>query len=254
MIEAEDEPRVASIEAAADQLLVEQFGPELFTDVTPGKDRVADPGFVLVAGRPCVGFAHVLEERGTAHLQQLAVDPAHGRRGLGTALLNACCEEARLRGYSQLSLTTFRDVPYNAPWYARLGFVIIDEPHGVVARHVQQEQPYGRLAPRVAMSQPLGTPAASRAADVTDCFGHAATVTPQQYGVCESVLLGHACVVGRSATGTKLERQSALSRRCEITSGREVAMTDEQAHGGSDAARRAAYAADDGYGSAAASR
>jgi len=49
MIEAEDEPRVASIEAAADQLLVEQFGPELFTDVTPGKDRVADPGFVLVA-------------------------------------------------------------------------------------------------------------------------------------------------------------------------------------------------------------
>jgi GNAT superfamily N-acetyltransferase len=167
MIEAQDEPRIALIEAAADQLLVEQFGPELFTEVTPGKDRVVDPGFVLVVGRPCVGFAHVLEERGTAHLQQLAVDPAHGRRGLGTALVNACCEEARLRGASQLSLTTFRDLPFNAPWYARLGFVIIDQPDGVVARHVQQEQPYGRLAPRVAMGRPLSTPAGPRCADVT---------------------------------------------------------------------------------------
>lgn len=50
LIEAEDEPRIASIEAAADQLLMERFGPELFTEVTPGKDRVADPGSVLVAG------------------------------------------------------------------------------------------------------------------------------------------------------------------------------------------------------------
>jgi len=168
LIEAEDEPRIASIEAAADQLLVERFGPEFFTEVTPGKDRVADPGFVLVAGRPCVGFAHVLEECGTAHLQQLAVDPAHGRRGLGAALVNACCERARQRGYNQLSLTTFRDVPYNAPWYARLGFVIIDEPVDVVARHVmQEEEPYGRLAPRVAMSRTLGTIAASRSAKLT---------------------------------------------------------------------------------------
>ena len=71
------------------------------------------------------------------------------------------------RGASE-RLTTFRDVPYNAPWYARLGFVIIDEPVGVVARHVmQEEEPYGRLAPRVAMSRTLGTTAASRSAKLT---------------------------------------------------------------------------------------
>lgn len=109
----------------------------------------------------------MLEECGTAHLQQLAVDHAHGRRGLGAALVNACCERARQRGYNQLSLTTFRDVPYNAPWYARLGFVIIDEPVGVIARPVMQEEPYGRLAPRVAMSRTLGNTAASRSADLT---------------------------------------------------------------------------------------
>jgi GNAT superfamily N-acetyltransferase len=152
---AEDVPRLAGIEAAADRLLVERFGPELFGEVTAGEDRVADPGFVLVAGRPCVGFAHVLEERGTAHLQQLAVDPGHGRRGLGTALVEACCEEARRRGYEELTLTTFRDVPSNAPRYARLGFVVIEQPTGVVARHVQQELPYAGLAPRVAMSRLL---------------------------------------------------------------------------------------------------
>jgi GNAT superfamily N-acetyltransferase len=126
--------------------------------VTPGEDRVADPGFLLVAGRPLAGFAHVLEEAGTAHLQQLAVDPAHGRSGLGTALVHACCAEARRRGYRQLTLTTFRVVPFNAPWYARLGFVVVEEPDGVLARHVRQERPYGRLAPRVAMARPLDTP------------------------------------------------------------------------------------------------
>lgn len=166
MIEAEDEPRIALIEAAADRLLIEQFGPELFTDVTAGKARVAAPGFVLVAGRPCVGFAHVLEESGTAHLQQLAEDPAYGSRGLGTALVDACGEQARQRGYRQLTLTTFRDVPYNAPWYNRLEFVIIVEPAGVVASHVKQERAYGRLAPRVAMSRPLSTPASPQSVDL----------------------------------------------------------------------------------------
>lgn len=39
MIGAEDELRLALTEVADNQLLVEQFGPGLFTDVTPGKDR-----------------------------------------------------------------------------------------------------------------------------------------------------------------------------------------------------------------------
>ncbi len=81
MIEPEDVHRIAGIEAAADELLIQRFGPELFSDVSAGEDRLAEPGFVLVAGRPCVGFAHALADSG-AHLQQLAVIPTHGRRGL----------------------------------------------------------------------------------------------------------------------------------------------------------------------------
>lgn len=150
-IEAEDVPRIAEIETAADQLLIQRFGPELFTEVLAGEARVAQPGFVLVGGRPCVGFAHVLHEQDSAHLQQLAVHPAHGRRGLGTALVQACCAQARLRGSHELTLTTFRDIEFNAPWYARLGFVEVDDPVGVLAQHVEQEQPYAQLSPRVAM-------------------------------------------------------------------------------------------------------
>lgn len=155
MVETEDIPRIAEIEGAADQLLVQLFGPELFSDTTPGQARAADPGFMVVAGRPCVGFAHVLEEGRTAHLQQVAVDPTHGRRGIGTALVEACCEQARQRGYDELTLTTFLDVSWNGPWYARLGFEIIENPVGIVARHVEQERPYAQLSPRVAMSRRL---------------------------------------------------------------------------------------------------
>jgi GNAT superfamily N-acetyltransferase len=57
-----------------------------------------------------------------AHLKELDVHPDAVGRGLGSALLAAVCETARARGEPSLSLTTFRDVPFNAPFYARRGF------------------------------------------------------------------------------------------------------------------------------------
>jgi GNAT superfamily N-acetyltransferase len=56
------------------------------------------------------------------HLDELDVDPSHGRRGLGTALVRTVCDWAAASGYSGLTLTTFRGVPWNLPFYARLGF------------------------------------------------------------------------------------------------------------------------------------
>ncbi len=57
------------------------------------------------------------------HLEEIDVLPIHGRRGLGTALVRAVCEWAVVSGYPMLTLTTFRSVPWNYPFYARLGFV-----------------------------------------------------------------------------------------------------------------------------------
>ena len=48
--------------------------------------------------------------------------PRHGRRGVGTALVEAVCDWGRRRGFEELTLTTFRALPWNVPFYARLGF------------------------------------------------------------------------------------------------------------------------------------
>jgi GNAT superfamily N-acetyltransferase len=56
------------------------------------------------------------------HLRELSVDPAHGRRGIGTALVEHVVAAARQGRFRGVTLTTFRDVPFNAPFYARLGF------------------------------------------------------------------------------------------------------------------------------------
>lgn len=74
-----------------------------------------------------VGFALIAELGLFAHLHELDVRPAHGRRGLGKALLERACEWAHSRGFSAVTLSTFRDVPWNAPFYARYGFTIIPE-------------------------------------------------------------------------------------------------------------------------------
>ena len=59
------------------------------------------------------------------HLDEIDVEPAHGRRGIGAALVRTVCDWASASGYPLLTLTTFRDVPWNLPFYARLGFVEI---------------------------------------------------------------------------------------------------------------------------------
>lgn len=78
---------------------------------------------VLVAGSPAVGFAEVNTVEGRAHLAGLGVLPAYGRRGVGGRLLAAACALAEELGRPAMTLTTFVDVPWNAPWYAARGFV-----------------------------------------------------------------------------------------------------------------------------------
>jgi GNAT superfamily N-acetyltransferase len=88
-----------------------------------------DDGRLWVAAdasqRP-VGFALVRDLGLFAHLEEMDVLPDHARRGIGSALLEAVCSWAYSRGFSAVTLSTFRDVPYNAPFYARRGFEVIE--------------------------------------------------------------------------------------------------------------------------------
>lgn len=81
---------------------------------------------VALADDVPVGFAHVdVLDADTVHLEEIDVHPQHGRRGAGTRLVMHVCRWAADAGYRWVTLTTFRDVPWNMPFYARLGFEIV---------------------------------------------------------------------------------------------------------------------------------
>jgi GNAT superfamily N-acetyltransferase len=63
---------------------------------------------------------------GNAHLEQVSVSPDHARRGSGRDLIEHAVTWARLRGLSAMTRTTYADVPWNGPYYERLGFRRVD--------------------------------------------------------------------------------------------------------------------------------
>ena len=80
---------------------------------------------MALAGDAPVGFALVEMLAEISPIRRSDVEPSHGRRGLGTALVRAVCEWATASGFSMLTLTTFRAVPWNMAFYARLEYVEI---------------------------------------------------------------------------------------------------------------------------------
>jgi GNAT superfamily N-acetyltransferase len=115
---------------------------------------------VLVVGDPPVGFARIDRLAGGAHLEQLAVHPDHGRRGLGRALVRAAWALAAAAGYDELTLATYRDVPWNGPFYASEGFAELGPVNEwYAARGRPPEEPVmGRFGARVLMSRPTSAP------------------------------------------------------------------------------------------------
>lgn len=77
--------------------------------------------------REPVGFAHVCVVDDQAHLDEMDVHPDFARRGIGTGLLNTVVAWATSQGFDALTLITFRHLPWNAPFYAALGFEVLGE-------------------------------------------------------------------------------------------------------------------------------
>jgi len=165
-----------AIENEADELLTSLLQPESWPPAPTGRERGAQRGFTLMAievgtgtgtgtGTSTgtdrrIGFVHVLEVGDLAHLEQLSVLPDSTRRGVGRRLLEAAVTEAELRGHDRITLRTFADVPWNAPFYATCGFVETEpdtEFHrGLVA--VEQRLGLTGLGRRVHMTRTLPSP------------------------------------------------------------------------------------------------
>jgi GNAT superfamily N-acetyltransferase len=119
-----------AIELAAAALLKGHAPEPVLSETTSEQDfrdaQAKGRLWVVLAREIPIGFAHVevLGPRGV-HLKEIDVHPDHGRRGLGTRLVVTVCEWAARSGYPEVTLTTFRDVPWNMPFYAGLGFEVV---------------------------------------------------------------------------------------------------------------------------------
>lgn len=125
--EPRDLLRLEELENEADTRFLERFHPETWRPAPSAEERAIETGFILVAAETldsdAIGFVHVVLTDKLAHLQQLSVLPSHARRGLGRALVEAAKSEAFLRGFKTITLRTFAEVPWNAPFYSDCGFV-----------------------------------------------------------------------------------------------------------------------------------
>ncbi|WP_258229013.1 GNAT family N-acetyltransferase [Arthrobacter sp. HMWF013] len=124
----EDLRGIRDIEVAAGELFRGIGMDAIADDPPPSEAELMDyqrEGRAWVATDPTdrpIAYILVDAVEGWAHIEQVTVHPRHSRKGLGGALLDHVARWAREMGFNAITLTTFRDVPWNAPYYERLGF------------------------------------------------------------------------------------------------------------------------------------
>lgn len=147
----EDDSHLVAAENAANRLLAGHGYPALAEDGFPDVDafrHLIGDGTVFAAvdaaGIP-VGYAVARPLGEHSHLRELAVHPNHGRRGLGRALVGTVIDAAGKAGFAGVSLSTFRDVPFNRPFYRSMGFgeLPLAEATPVLADAFRREVPAG---------------------------------------------------------------------------------------------------------------
>ena len=121
---------------------IERAAGRAFADL--GMDLVADddpPSLEILRGYAADGRAWVRTDEqdrpvaylladvvdDCAHLEQVSVDPDQAHRGLGRELVERLTRWATERQLPAITLTTYVDVPWNGPYYRRLGFRFLDD-------------------------------------------------------------------------------------------------------------------------------
>jgi GNAT superfamily N-acetyltransferase len=129
----EDGPALRAIEVSAGERFRDVGLPDV-ADAEPASvtelARHATDGrsWVAVDGNDTpIGYVIAEVVDGNGHVEQVSVDPAHQGAGIGRALIDRVRSWAIGAGLPALTLTTFRDVPWNAPLYRHLGFRVLDE-------------------------------------------------------------------------------------------------------------------------------
>jgi predicted N-acetyltransferase YhbS len=126
---AEEIDHLIEVDKAAGQMFagLGVIRPEALADHVPAdvlQNAIEDDDLCVVrkSGGPAVGFVMTSARGGTLYLEQISVSPDVGRQGIGSALVRQVFAKAKQRKVKAVTLSTFRDVPWNGPFYKRHGF------------------------------------------------------------------------------------------------------------------------------------
>lgn len=131
----EDAPLLPEIEQSAGDIFRTIAGLEwIAEDHVMTADQhlpaiVAGSAWVACEKAVPVGFLSAERLDDILHIHEVSVHASVMGRGIGRGLIEAAITAARAVALSALTLTTFRDVPWNAPYYQRLGFKILTPDH-----------------------------------------------------------------------------------------------------------------------------
>jgi len=171
-------PQVQEIERAAGRCFGDVGMSEIADDEPPALAdlvRHQRAGLALVAvGAARAPLAYLIADRvdGCLHVEQVSVHPGAARRGVGRALLDHAAGLAAAEGAPALTLTTFAEVPWNAPYYRRCGFrSLVDRELGPGLREIRRLEAEHGLDrwPRVCMRREVTAGAADCLDQAYDC-------------------------------------------------------------------------------------
>ncbi len=112
--------------------------------------------WLALANEQPVGFILAELHVSSLFIVELSVHLDWQGKGIGRRLIACVADQARKRGVASLTLTTFRDVPWNAPFYARLGFEMITTLTPELREKREEEMAHGlAYDARCAMRLPL---------------------------------------------------------------------------------------------------
>lgn len=112
--------------------------------------------WLALANDQPVGFILAEAHPSSLFIVELSVDLDWQGKGIGRQLIACVADHARTLGLASLTLTTFRDVPWNAPFYAKLGFEYVAELTPELREKREEEAAHGlAYNSRCAMRLPL---------------------------------------------------------------------------------------------------
>lgn len=159
----DDVPKVAPLEAAAAEVY-RTIGMDAIADDAPIAEslllQAVEEQRLWVAVEYGELRAYLLGDflPESLHIDQVTVHPDAARRGIGALVIESASSDERAKERGCVTLTSFANVPWNAPYYERIGFMDIAEsewPAGIAEKVAEDQENGISRWPRVVMRRDI---------------------------------------------------------------------------------------------------